>query len=122
MEQPKFNGSSVAGNEWLDNDTFVVWFKDHNGEIKDSEGNIIKTMNSPYAEVHVDENNAVVLGENIFEVDNEGNPTDYIGTDYYLVGERKVVNEDGFELDKPYKLENGAEIIQYALEQMKDNE
>ena len=92
MEQPKFNGSSVAGNEWLDNDTFVVWFKDHNGEIKDSEGNIIKTMNSPYAEVHVDENNAVVLGENIFEVGNEGNPTDYIGTDYYLVGERKVVN------------------------------
>lgn len=121
MEQPTFKGSNVAGSEWMDDVTFIVWFKPRKGEITDSEGKNVKVEYNPYAEVHLDEDNKVVLGENIFELDENGNVNDYIGTDYYDVAERKITNEDGFDLDKPYDLENGEEIMRYAVEDMKEN-
>ena len=119
MEQPTFKGSNVAGSEWMDDVTFIVWFKTRKGEIADSEGKKLDVEYNPYAEVHLDEDNKVVLGENIFELDENGNISDYIGTDYYDVAERKMTNEDGFDLDKPYDLENGEEIMRYAVEDMK---
>lgn len=92
--RPNFKNSVCLASEWMDENTFVVWFKDRNEENK--------TINSPYVEVHVDENNKVVLGENIFKCDNEGNPTYYIDTKYYSVDE----------------LSNGEEIVKYALDEM----
>lgn len=121
MEQPTFKGSKVAGSEWMDDITFIVWFKPRKGEITDSDGKNVKVEYNPYAEVHLDEDNNVVLGENIFELDENGNVNEYIGTEYYDVAERKMTNEDGFDLDKPYDLENGEEIIHYAVEDMKAN-
>ena len=121
MEQPTFKGSKIAGSEWMDAVTFIVWFKARKGEITDSEGKKLKVEYNPYAEVHLDEDNKVVLSENIFELDENGYVSDYFSTDYYNVAERKITNEDGFVLDKPYDLENGEEIMRYAVEDMKAN-
>lgn len=119
MEQPTFKGSEVAGSEWMDNVTFMVWFKPRKGEITDSKGKKAKVEYNPFAEVHLDEDNKVVLGENIFDLDVNGNAIDYVGTNYYNVAERKMTNEDGFDLGLPYDLENGEEIMRYAVEDMK---
>ena len=119
MEQPTFKGSKVTGSEWMDNVTFMVWFEPRKGEITDSDGKKVKVEYNPFAEVHLDEDNKVVLGENIFSLDGNGNVIDYVGTNYYNVAERKMVDEDGFDLDNPYDLENGEDIMRYAVEDMK---
>lgn len=121
MEQPTFKGSEVAGSEWMDDVTFIVWFKPRKGEITDSEGKKLKVEYLAYAEVHLDEDNKVVLCDNIFELEENGYIGGFIDTDYYDVAERKITNENGFVLDKPYDLENGEEIMCYAVEDMKAN-
>ncbi len=119
MEQPTFKGSKVTSSEWMDNVTFMVWFEPRKGEITDSEGKKLNVEYNPFAEVHVDEDNKVVLGENIFSLDGNGNSIDYVGTNYYNVAERKITNEDDFDLGLPYDLENGEDIMRYAVKDMK---
>lgn len=79
IEIPQYKGVCPAGNDWLDNDTFIVAFKDR----KNVENDGLKTVRSLYAEVHLDENFKVVIGENIYEQDEHGNVGDFLDTDYY---------------------------------------
>lgn len=78
IEIPQYKGVCPAGNDWLDNDTFIVTFKDR--KCVESDG--LKTVRSLYAEVHLDEDFKVVIGENIYEQDENGQCGDFIDTDY----------------------------------------
>lgn len=75
IEIPQYKGVCPAGNEWLDNDTFIVIFKDR--KCVESDG--LKTVRSLYAEVHLDEDFKVVIGENIYEQESG----DFVETEYY---------------------------------------
>ena len=107
IKTPSFKGCSPCLEEWLDDDTFLILFADRNDKI-DNGDEVIDTINSLYAEVHLDEDNAVVIGENIFDRNNG----DYLYTNYHCVGD-KIIDEIGMD-------ENTAnEIKEYALSKMK---
>lgn len=103
IKTPSFKGCSPCLEEWLDDDTFVLYFADRNDKIS-----WVDTINSLYAEVHLDEDNAVVIGENIYD----RNSRDYLYTNYHCVGDT-IIDEIGMD-------ENTAnEIKEYALTKMK---
>lgn len=79
IEIPQYKGVCPVANDWLDDDTFIVTFKDR--KCVESDG--LKTIRSLYAEVHLDEDFKVVIGENIYEQDENGQCGDFLDTDYY---------------------------------------
>jgi hypothetical protein len=103
IKTPSFKGCTPISEEWLDNGTFLICFADRNDKI-----DLDDTINSLYAEVHLDENNSVVIGENIYD----GNSRDYLYTNYHCIGDT-ISDEIGMD-------ENTAnEIKEYALARMK---
>lgn len=107
IKKPCFKGVCPETEEWLDKDTFVVYFANRDSTCDCSDGTI-NTINQLYAEVHLDEDNAVIIGDNIYEKDD--NET-YVDTDYY-------------GLDAPNQIigmtdETANEIKEYALARMK---
>ncbi len=107
IKTPSFKGCEPYADEWLDDDTFIVLFADRNDKIIDDDG-VIDTVNSLYAEVHLDEDNAVVIGENVCD----SNSNDYLYTNYHCIGDT-ISDEIGMD-------ENTAnEIKEYALAKMK---
>lgn len=107
IKTPSFKGCKPSLEEWLDDDTFLILFADRNDKI-DNDDEVIDTVNSLYAEVHLDENNAVVIGENIFESDSH----DYLYTAYHCIGET-ISDEIGMDES------TANEIKEYALAKMK---
>ena len=104
---PSFKGCFPYSAEWLDDDTFLISFADRNDKNDRGDGTI-GTVHSLYAEVHLDDNNAVVIGENVYD----SNSGDYLCTNYHCVGDT-ISNEIGMD-------ENTAnEIKEYALAMMK---
>ena len=107
IKTPSFKGCSPYMEEWLDDDTFIIYFTNRNDKIT-CDDEVIDTLNSLYAEVHLDENNAVVIGENVYD----GNSLDYLYTNYHCIGET-ISDEIGMD-------ENTAnEIKEYVLAKMK---
>lgn len=107
IKAPSFKGVYPKTEEWLDDDTFIIYFADRNDKIT-CDDEVIDTVNSLYAEVHLDEDNAVVIGENVYD----GNSLDYLYTNYHCIGET-ISDEIGMD-------ENTAnEIKEYALAKMK---
>ena len=104
---PSFKGCEPYSEEWLDDDTFIIYFADRNDKIT-CDDEVIDTVNTLYAEVHLDENNAVVIGENIYERDS----LDYLYTNYHCIGDT-ISNEIGMD----EKTAN--EIKEYVLARMK---
>ena len=66
IKTPSFKGCSPYMEEWLDDDTFIIYFTNRNDKIT-CDDEVIDTLNSLYAEVHLDEDNAVVIGENVYD-------------------------------------------------------
>jgi hypothetical protein len=105
---PSFKGCYPEYEEWLDDDTFIIYFADRRDRLESLDGEVTNTINTLFAEVHTDEDNAVVIGENVYE----SKTTDYIDTFYHCIG-----NEIRNEIEMDDKTAN--EIKEYALAKMK---
>lgn len=99
IKEPRILGLAPADNNYfLDEDTFVIVF---NGNVFTEDGQ--KIYREPFIEVHTDENFNVVIGVNNYSVADNGQIDDYIDTDY----------------EKDLKLENAAELKEWASHQLK---
>lgn len=107
MKEPIYKGCKPTDEMWLDNDTFVVYFEERE-DILHAEDGDVETTNTLYAEIHVDENNDVYIGENVYEKDTQ----DYLGTNYKQCG-----SEMPNEIEMSDVL--AKEIADYAMEAMK---
>lgn len=76
---PVFNGAYPVREMYLDKDTFIVYFSTRDRQIKDSDGRNVFVTSELFAEVHIDENNRVIIGESIYEKESG----DFIDTNYY---------------------------------------
>lgn len=98
MEKPVYHGVKPSVEDWLDDVTFVIYFAKRIE--KENDEPIMKQL---YAEVHLDEDNDVIIGENWYEVVN-GEEGDFI---------------DAFYEFDDMSQEVKTEICNYALERMK---
>ena len=102
MEKPIYHDSEPLYEDWLDNDTFLITFS---GRLE-QEGDE-KCFKQLYAEVHIDEDNKVVIGENWYEpISNE-----------YVTTSGDFIDENYEFIDMSEELKQ--EIIDYTLERMK---
>lgn len=109
MKEPIYKGCKPTDEMWLDSDTFVVYFEERE-DILHAEDGDVETTNTLYAEIHVDENNDVYIGENVYEKGTQ----DFIDCFYKQCGSEMLNQiEMSDELAK--------EIADYAMEAMKES-
>lgn len=81
MEKPVYHDSEPIYEDWFDNDTFLITFSPR-VEKEIVWGDEEKFVKQLYAEVHTDEDNKVVIGENWYEVTKDGVAGDYVDANY----------------------------------------
>ena len=78
-----YRGSEPIYEDWFDNDTFLITFSPRVEKEKDIMGNNeVKFIKQLYAEVHTDEDNKVVIGENWYEATEDGVAGDFVDANY----------------------------------------
>lgn len=82
LDEPlTYRGSEPIYEDWFDNDTFLITFSPR-VEKEIVWGDEEKFVKQLYAEVHTDEDNKVVIGENWYEVTENGVAGDYVDAIY----------------------------------------
>lgn len=101
--KPHYFGYKPETEEWLDDDTFIVYFEERNS-IEKVDGEKVVFKCQLYAEVHLDENNEVVIGENVYETTADGGEGDFIDTSYYEGAPRLEMSRQTAKKIKEYAL------------------